>query len=256
MSKSKNVPTTTVHQSRLQLFQPTRRPKDIERIIQTPWGSATISGKIGQVHADIIEAMCRNAIDFRTTETGQLLLLVDPYQIRKSVGAGRPYSYDTLWKMIQELRKTSIEINASSGMERIMGGVLDNVAESKMHATGRNGEDRALWRVTLNSAFSQMLGDDLPLHYDPAPLAFIESGISQAIARHLLTHRDEPNGGWCLDKLIRAVGAGGTSVQIRNRRREVNKDAENLLRIGITVENGRVRLLRPTADEPATTESV
>ena len=55
-----------------------------------------------------------------------------------------------------------------------------------------------------------------------------------------MTHRDQPEGGWSLDKLIKAVGSGNTPVELRNRRREVNQDAENLLRLGIAVKDGRV----------------
>ncbi len=235
----KKVPTTTVHQSRLQVFQPTRRPKDVERTILTPWGEAKISGKIGQVHADIIEAMCKNAKDHRVTDTGQIQLLVDPYVVRKSVGGGKPYSGDTLWRMIQELRKTSIELSAPAQRIRVMGGVIDMVEES-IQVTSHNGEKRHLWRVTLSPAYAALVAGDLPLHYDPAPLAQIESGISQAVARHIMTHRDQPEGGWSLDNLIKAVGSGNTPVELRNRRREVNQDAENLLRLGITVRDGRV----------------
>ncbi len=235
----KRVPTTTVHQSRLQVFQPTRRPKDIERKILTPWGEAKISGKIGQVHADILEAMCKNAKDHRVTDTGQIQLLVDPYVVRKSVGGGKTYSGDTIWKMIQELRKTSIELAAPAQGVRVMGGVIDMVEES-IQVTGHNGEKRYLWRVTLSPAYAALVAGDLPLHYDPAPLALIESGISQAIARHIMTHRDQPEGGWSLDKLIKAVGAGNTPVELRNRRREVNQDAENLRRLGIGIKGGRV----------------
>lgn len=120
-----------------------------------------------------------------------------------------------------------------------MGGVIDLVEES-IQVTSHNGEKRYLWRVTLSSAYATLIAGDLPLHYDPAPLAKIERGISQAIARHVMTHRNRPEGGWSLDKLIKAVGAGNTAVELRNRRREINQDAENLLLLGITVKDGRV----------------
>lgn len=235
----KKVPTTTVHQSRLQVFQPTRRPKDIERTILTPWGEAKISGKVGQVHAHIIEAMCKHAKDHRKTDIGQIQLLVDPYTVRTSVGNGKAYSGDTLWRMIQDMRKTSIELSAPSQGLRVMGGIIDLVEESLV-VSSHNGDKRHLWRVTLNPAFAVLLEDDLPLHYDPAPLARLESGIAQAIVRHLITHRAQPEGGWSLDNLIRAVGAGTTSTDLRNRRREVNKDADTLQALGVLVKEGRV----------------
>jgi hypothetical protein len=238
----KHVPTSTAHQARLQLYQPTRRPHWMERVITTPWGTATVRGKIGQVHADIIEAICRHAEDHRTVAaTGHLQILVDPYRVRVSVGGGTAYSKDTLWRMLTELRETSITLEVPSQGLRVLGGILDRVEESPAtrinHLTKK---PRQLWRVTLDPAFAAMLRDDLQLYYDPAPLAKIETGVAQAIARHILTHRDQPTGGWLIDNLIKAVGADGNSVTMRHRRREIRACAESLKTVGLVVENDRI----------------
>lgn len=238
----RQLPTSTAHQARLQLYQPTRRPVWMERIIETPWGTAKVRGKLGQVHADIIEAICRHAEDYRMVPvTGHMQLLVDPYKVRVTVGGGKAYSRDTLWQMLTELRETSITLEVPSRGLKVLGGILDRVEESP--ATRYNkltGRPRHLWRVTLDPAFAGLLHEDLSLHYDPAPLAKIETGVAQAIARHILTHRDQPTGGWQMDKLIELVGAGGDSVTMRNRRREVHKSAATLLAVGIRVEDGRM----------------
>lgn len=238
----KHVPTSTAHQARLQLYQPTRRPQWMERIITTPWGTATVRGKIGQVHADIIEAICRHAEDHRTVAaTGHLQILVDPYRVRVSVGGGTAYSKDTLWRMLTELREVSITLEVPSQGLKVLGGILDRVEESPAtrinHLTKK---PRQLWRVTLDPAFAAMLRDDLQLYYDPAPLAKIETGVAQAIARHILTHRDQPTGGWLIDNLIKAVGADGDSVTMRHRRREIRGCAESLKTVGLIVEDDRI----------------
>lgn len=238
----RQIPTSTAHQARLQLYQPTRRPVWQERKIITPWGVATVRGKIGQVHADIIEAICRHAEDHRYIEmTGNMQILVDPYKVRVTVGGGKPYSKDTMWRMLSELREVSVTLEAPSIGLKILGGILDRVEESS--ATRYNpltGSTRKLWRVTLDPAFTAMLQADLHLNYDPAPLAKIETGIAQAIARHILTHRDQPSGGWSLDSLIHIVGAGENSVAMRHRRREVYASADSLKAVGVIVEEGRV----------------
>lgn len=239
----KTLPTTTVHQARLQLYQPTRRPTWQERVIATPWGTAKVRGKIGQVHADIIEAICRHAEDYRYIPgTGHLQLLVDPYKVRVSVGGGAAYSKDTLWRMVTELRETSITLEAPSQGLTVLGGILDRVVDStatRPHPI--TGRPRQLWRVTLDPAFAAMLRDDLQMHYDPLPLAKIETGVAQAIARLVLTHRDQPTGGWHLDNLIQLVGAGGDSDTLRNRRRDVHKSAESLKQAGVLVVGDRIR---------------
>lgn len=238
----KSIPTSTAHQARLQLYQPTRRPTWQERIITTPWGFAKVRGKLGQVHADIVEAICRHAEDHRTVEaTGHLQMLVDPYRVRVSVGGGKAYSNDTLWKMLTELREASITLEVPSKGIKVLGGMLDRVEESPATRINKlNGKPRQLWRVTFDPAFAAMLRQDLNLYYDPAPLAKIETGVAQAIARHILTHRDQPEGGWLVDSMINLVGAGGSSETMRNRRRDVQKCVKTLKAVGIELSDGRL----------------
>jgi len=235
----KRLPTTTVHQARLQVFQPTRRPKFAVRAIETAWGKATITGKIGQGHADIIESLFYHAMDKKDLENGAMLLLIDPQHLRKSIGGGKRYSGDATWEMLQGLRDVRIDINAPSRGLRAIGGVIDLVEESEATVVAKNGRNRQLWRVTVNAAFVYIMKEDLPLTYDPETLARINSGIAQAIARLVLTHKDQPNGGWRLDELINTVGAGSGST-IRDRRREVHADTGKLAEIGVIVEGDRV----------------
>lgn len=237
-----DVPTSTVHQARLQIYQPTRRPQWSERKIEAAWGSALIRGRIGQVHADIVEALCFCAEDHRVLEpSGHLQLLVDPYKVRVSVGAGKAYSMDTLWRMMSELREASITLEVPKLKLKVLGGILDRVEESPATRLNRfNGKPRQLWRVTFDPAFALMLASDMHLHYNPLTLAKIPTGVAQAIARLILTHRDQPKGGWLIDNLIDAVGAGGSSQTVRNRRRDVNKSADALAEIGIVVKDNRI----------------
>ena len=95
-------------------------------------------------------------------------------------------------------------------------------------------------RASLSTTLLAVLRDDLHLYYDPAPLAKIEAGVAQAIARHILTHRDQPTGGWLIDNLIKAVGADGDSVTMRHRRREIRACTESLKTVGLLVDNDRI----------------
>jgi len=237
-----SLPTSTANQARLQVYQPTRRPTWQSRVIENAWGRATIRGKVGQVHADIVESICRLARDHRLIEqTGHLQVLVDPYQVRLSVGGGKPYSADTLWNMLTELREVSITVEIPSRGIKVLGGILDRVEESP--ATEVNPltrQERHLWRVTFDPAFAALFANDLALNYDPAPLAKIETGVAQAVARHILTHRNAPQGGWKIDALIDQVGAGGDSTTVRNRRRDIHKCAESLASVGLRIEGDRI----------------
>lgn len=230
------LPTTTIHQARLQVYQPTRRPTYLVRTVETAWGKATITGKIGQGHADIVEALFYHAIDTKPMENGAILLLIDPQHLRKSIGGGKRYSGDATWTMLQSLRDVRIDIDAPLRGLRAIGGVIDLVEESKATVTAKNGKTRQLWRVTVNAAFAYLMKEDLPISYDPESLAKLSHGVSQAIARLVLTHKNQPNQGWRLDELISAVGADS----IRDRRREVHADCEKLAEIGIIINGDRV----------------
>ena len=98
-----------------------------------------------------------------------------------------------------------------------------------------------MWEVTWGVAGTKLIRGDIPLHYNPKAIISLTNGISQAIARLVLTHRSAPNGGWKIDGLISAVsGKVLTGTALRNARRAVKDDAAGLLATGIMVAGDRV----------------
>ena len=73
----------------------------------------------------------------------------------------------------------------------------------------------------------------------------LRHGISQAIVRHVLTHRGEPQGGWVIDRLIGAVAGPLDSQARRDARRRLREDAPGLVDAGVTVRGDRVHRLHP-----------
>lgn len=241
-----DLPTSTAHQSRLQLFQPTRRPVAMVRTIETIWGSAVVHGKIGQAHADVMEAIFKEAHDHQMLDDGRMQILVDPYKVRMTAGGGKAVGGSQLDKVLTELMQVVIELRIKSTGTKIKGHILDKAVESRVNAethasTSFGGEERKMWCVEIPATFVQLFYTDHGLYYDPKPIAALTTGIGQAIARHIATHTQQPRGGWVLDGLIRAVGAGETSVDMRNRRREVLKDVTGLQALGLSIEDGRIR---------------
>ena len=240
-------PTTTVHQSRIRVFEPTRRPTHCQRDITTPWGTVVVTGKLGQGHADVIEAMSHELEDWRQTDTGAIELLIDPYRLRRTANGGKVGSGTQLDAILIDLMQAILDIDIPKPGLRVRGHIIDEIVDSKItkpsHGFGKDrkqGEERHLSKVTLGRAFVGLVGGDLHLHYDPKPIAALQYGVSQAIARHIATHKTVPPGGWHLDTLIDAVGAGEAG-KLGNRRRELRKDAEGLRGLGILIEEGRVR---------------
>jgi hypothetical protein len=127
---------------------------------------------------------------------------------------------------------------------KAMGHIIETVIESPAtRPDPLTGGQRHLWRVKVGDALLALMKHDLHLMYDPTPIARLKNGISQAIARHILSHKSEPNGGWKLDNIIQIVTAGDaltgvlTGVSLRHRRREIRSDADGLAAIGITIDN-------------------
>lgn len=230
--------TTTVTPARVLLFQPTQRPTFRHgEWLSTPWGRCRVVGRLGQRHADVLEAMLFNAEKGRSTPDGAVELLTDPAAIRSSLSDSR-HSGQRLQAWLDELMSVVIEIDTPS--IRVAGHLIDHVRKSTKTRHNPFGGERNLWVVRLGIPLVELLRNDHPLHYDPAPLSRLDHGISQAVARHLLTHTKAPNGGWKLDSLIRAVSGDINPQALRDRRREIRACAEQLAALGIHIRGDRV----------------
>jgi hypothetical protein len=234
--KDRLLPTTTVHHARLQIFQPTRYPKFCTRTIKTPWGRAEITGRLGVMHALLLEAILFHAQKKRTLEGG-VQVLVDPYHLRTTLSrAHGGYSGKGLKDLVRDLRVSAIRLDIPKlGVDAfVLDGFLNDVAPSP--ATVINPvtqERRHLWRVTLTKTCAAMLDRDLPLHYDPHQFAAFRTGTGAAVARWVLTHRDCPPEGWLVNTVLAGVGAEIVGAAGENRRRDLKKDREALAEMGI-----------------------
>ena len=238
---NQTLPTATVSPARLRLCQPTQRPIYMAgEKISTAWGWCKVTGRFGQRHQDALEVFMWCAEAVREIEDGGVELLVDPARVRRTM-SDSGYSLGRLRILIDDLMGVTIELKVTNGLW-VLGGLLDHVKESP--ATKPNpldrGTRRRLWRVRLGVAFVQLIKNDVPLHYDPAPIARLQSGVSQAVARHVLSHSSQPNGGWKLDGLIEAVCGELESTSLRHRRRELKIDSLALAKIGIIINGERV----------------
>jgi hypothetical protein len=238
------LPTSTIHAVRLCLYQATRRPRQLRgEIARTPWGIIKVTGRLGQQHADVMESICYVREKKATLEDGRIKLLVDPARVRQRA---RQTSGDTYRRVLDDLMSTVIEIVAPERLACV-GHLIDHVDYARRSdgtpITRRNplGGERHLWRVEIGKALCRLIAGDIWVGYDPEPIAALRHGISQAIARHILTHKTPPRGGWTLDGLIRAVSGGDVGAAVmRDRRRELRSDASALAEIGIIIEGDRL----------------
>lgn len=254
------VPTSTWTQARVVLYQPSQRPERRTGDWQTRVTDAgerrvRVVGRLGQRHADVLEAICYTALRRRNIDDGGIELLVDPHQVRRVMSGGRgQYSSEQLHVLLADLRAAVIEIEtpelAKQG-QRIIGGLIDHwIPSSRTVTDPLSGGVRQLWRVRLGVALAALIRADGGVWRDPAPIARLESGVSQAVARHILTQRAPPlGGGWTLGGLLDAVGIEPSDR--RNARRRLRQDAAGLAVLGIEIDGDRVRRCKAGGVEDA-----
>lgn len=247
------LPTTTSHQARLRIYQPTRKPIMCARFVPTPWGTATITGKIGQGHADVMEAIFRESFRSRFMEDGSMQILVDPHKVRLTACGGLyQLSHKRLDEITTDLMQTVIDMSIPGrdySMDKgvlvtsIEDSIIDAIPSPKARSTSFNIKNRKMWRVDLGRHYVRLIEKDIKLYYDPRPIARLNSGVAQAVARHLLTHSTEPNGGWIIDNVIEAVGANPnkSSKTLWERRNEIKEDEEGFKKMGLIIEDERIR---------------
>lgn len=243
---NKVAPTSTALQARVALFQPSQRPTlQKNKHLTTSYGECSVTGRLGQRHADLLEALLFCAERKREINDGGIELLVDPAQVRKTLSDSR-YSYEQIEKLLVELRTATITIRATNLDFPVIGGLIDHAIPSPMtRHDPLTGGERSLWRVRLGVALVMLLENDLALYYKPAPLARLKHGVSQAVARHVLTHKNTPSGGWHLNTLIAAVyGDNPTPKQISNARTRIKQDYKKLAEMGVFIdEENKVKRL-------------
>jgi hypothetical protein len=212
--------------------------------IETPWGRIKLWGRLGQQHADVLDAICFEREKRADLEDGRIKLLVDPSRVRRRAGITSGTQFQAILK---ELEQAVIEIVEPAHLA-CSGHLIDHIDYATRSDGTRitrhdplTGGERALWRVELGKALCTLVAGDIWLGYDPAPIARLDRGIVQAIARHVLSHKSGPRGGWTLDGLIRAVAGELDSKAMRDRRLECRKQAAQLEAIGIIIDSDRVR---------------
>lgn len=253
-STSDRLPTATATPIRLQVFQPTRRPKQLVRSIQTAFGQGNVNGRLGQAHADLLECVMYHSMRHEIIR-GRLGVLVDPYRVRKAMGGGSSlYSGARIKQFETDILAAALTIDAPR--RRTRGHILDKIIDAKTTAEDKRGwvadaPNRHLQLWVFSEEWTELLQDDVARFHDPAPLCRIDRGSVAAIARHVLTHQHQPNGGWRLDGLIKAAGIERRPDKVRM---ELLESASELAELGITIAGDRVKMSAPATSlsAPAT----
>lgn len=234
MTGNKVIKTAHYAPARIKLFLPSQRPRVRNgEWTETSWGRCRVFGRLGQRHADVLEAILFCA-ERRHDEGGGVKLLVDPAMVRTTLSDSR-YSLSQIWLLIREIMSCVVEIDCSN--IRMMGSIIERAEYTKAE-TRRNpltqGE-RRLWTIQLGNVWSTLMSEDRCRAYDPGPIARLKHGISQGVCRFLLSHSTvkTPNAGWKFLTVIHAVAGDISGQGVRNARRRLRADFSLLAEMGI-----------------------
>jgi hypothetical protein len=225
-------PTAPGDAARIGVWQPSLRPAMLTgEWIETSWGRARIIGRLGQRHACVMEAVQYTALaKSPERDTGRVRLLVDPYRVRVKCGGGDQYNGARLVKLMDELSTAQVEFETPTCKGK--GHIIDLWARSKRTAHDpRTGGERPLWRVILGAPWVSM-HEHLMLWHDPEPIAAIDSGVAQAVARLMLGHARGAR--YHLDTALAAVGVA--PGRIRDARAAVRAYAAQLAAVGVLLD--------------------
>ncbi|WP_167631388.1 hypothetical protein [Mariprofundus ferrooxydans] len=238
-----HLPTAPASAVRLRFFQTSCRPVHTTTAwIATPWGQCRVTGRIGQIHANLIDTIMHTAerVFVEPAPDGRMQLLVDPYRVRQIIGGGRQYSYEGMCRHIDEIMGCMVEWETK--VVRGKGHIIDSCVESKVTKSNPLGGRRGLWKITIGEAWTRLIRDDFSLYYDPAKVAGLRHGVSQAFARVVLSHDAKRwnKGGIKVSTVFDWLG-----IQTGQPRRKalfhIKSDSAGLAEIGFHIDDGYVK---------------
>ena len=253
---------STVSQSRLGLFEATwRRPPERKQFfVSGAWGTAVITGRLSQVHRNLLDVLPMTIVKEAMTPDGCRHLLIDPHTLKKAMSRkGKKVGARQCVDMLKDLTDALVEIKTTSGLTCI-GHILDevlyqsrevpNAIGARLPVGGKKGGERvraarSLWRVKISASWMKFIEQDLTYKYDIGKVMALQSGVSAAAARLLLTHKNNniPTG---IETVLTQLGIKEGECQERwNARRRLAADAHGLADLGIRLEDGTIKTGSP-----------
>ncbi|CQR44898.1 conserved hypothetical protein [Thiomonas sp. CB3] len=242
------------HVSRVPIFAPTRKPRHVESwAVATSWGEATITGRLGQPHRDVLDASRMVAEREVEDAEGRRHLLVDSARLRAALG-WNAINYSQISERLEDLRLASVRLTIPSKGIRVNGGVVSEYIDSFLaHKPQRSSRvihllrrpttsqdppqqqvtGGGMWRISFSLPWSVLLNSDLETTYPLGLILGLRHGVSQALARFCWTHRsvNEPLAG--------LLGRLGSRGRLRDRLAELIEDAPGLAKLSVSIWGAR-----------------
>jgi hypothetical protein len=241
-----DIGVTTITLNRLPIFQPTLRAKYQEKTFESPYGKITVKGRLGQNHKSLLEIILylRKLYDL-DEENMSLRVLYNEYEVKKYLTTGSTtYSYEGYKQLVEDMKQAYIELGTMPSGKLIEGITPSNNywRKTKGNLSAVKGKELPYMIVEFGNAISYLVSKELKFTYNPKPIAQLQNGISQAVARYLKTHKNHPSAGYHLKTLIENLTGSIEGQEWYNIKSLLKKDIEGLKELGITIDFKKNRL--------------
>jgi hypothetical protein len=233
----------------MNIARPTKRPLSVSKLpINTSWGTGTVSGRIGTLHMMLLDAIYDKAELIFETNEGIVGVKIDPAQLKAKMG-GNSISYETIETLIQDLITCLVELTFTNKFHQrvttysgLIGEFKKIESEVPTHRSGTFYSDERCryWGITFGSGWSKILNEDTMLHYPFEDILAMKNGLSQAVSKFCISHNSDTN-----DTILNLTTKLGSTGRVQRRTEQLEADTDEMLKIGITVQNGMVKCVRP-----------
>lgn len=272
-TKGAGTVTSTSVLDRSRLFAPTSEPefRDTWTAPDAVPGVCTtqVRGRLGQSHAAMLESCLLRHTEEAEAPDGGLTITVPLAEVLRDMSTRRDYSWTSAMRLLRDLCEARVRLTdfgktwgafykGEAAPDAVEGSFLLGWERQTVPGTARGrAGDKVQLLITLAPAYLGLI------RHDRAPTArrerlacmHLRDGRSRAVARWLLSQdpKRQPAGGWRMDTVLEAVGAGGEPVQLKKARLALRTEAPEIwARCGIDVFKepprrktpNRVRLLK------------
>ena len=249
--KQKSIGIATKTLNRLPIFEPSLKPQFRERTFENTYGRVFVRGRLGQSHKNLLEVLLykRKAYSSRKDEEGNRCfeVLYSEYDVRKYLSEGAAYSQERYESLIEDLKQAYIEIETKDLTvkgELIMDKTLSTIygKQTKSNLPNLKGEEIPYAVLRFGAVLNLLISKELKFSYNPKPITQLDSGISQAVVRFLLTHKRHPKAGYHLKALLENLTKNIEGQAWKDIRRVLKKDANKLESLGVVIDFKKDRL--------------
>ena len=234
---------------RIPVFCPVRRPKKEQQYsVETSWGSGTITGRLGQSHRDLLDIIINDRIGKRKNEEGDVKILIDSAEIRRKMGWSRA-NYDQIERYVTDLMRAIVKIQSKDGRQSAMAGIITKAktvvfgetpnrkgskqSEKRQSVTEDDLQGGEYWEITLSAEWIALMESGRTV-YDSRILQ-LKNGVSQAVARFMLSHSHDGRTNMNLITVLESVNADPRLVS-RDLCR-LKEESGKLKEIGINIDD-------------------